>query len=104
MDCPAAPLTHLPARTVEGPTNVKFQEQDSKIETLSRRFEDLEKKIGTDTHNMRVEVEGAFKKQQDVINQMGHNIDERFKRQDSETQSKFTALQTSIDSGRKAQR
>lgn len=93
----------IPARTLEGPTNIKFQEQDTKIETLSRRFEDLEKKIGQETVALKVDVEKALKSQGDSLNALSHNIDERFKKQDTETQNKFTALQVSIDSGRRAQ-
>ena len=100
---PTPSLSQPTTRSVEGPTNIKFQEQDTKIETLSRRFEDLEKQLNQNNQNLKSDMDKALQKQGDVLAEMHYNIDERFKKQDSETQSKFTALQTSIDSGRKAQ-
>ena len=95
--------SQLPTRSIEGPTNVKFQEQDTKMETLSRRFEDLEKRLSSETMTLKSEMDNALQKQNNVLAEMNHNIGERFKKQDAETHSKFAALQVSIDSGRRAQ-
>lgn len=93
-------------RQVEGPVNTRFNEQDAKIETLNRKFEELQAtqtQIHNDNTTMRGEVEKAVKNQQEQFTALTKSVDARITQQTEENNVKFGALQSAVESGRRAQ-
>ena len=97
---PASTATPAP-RTIDAPTTSKFAEQDTKIEGLNRKFEELEKLVKGETESMSTQIKGAAQQQQEQFAKLTEEVDQRLQRQAKENESKFASLHGAIDAGNK---
>eukprot|EP00438_Fugacium_kawagutii_P013168 Skav223274 [mRNA] locus=scaffold3424:172965:177320:+ [translate_table: standard] len=99
----STPAPSVPPRQTEGPVNTKFAEQDAKIETLTRRLDDLNQQFQNDTQSLRQDFHKTVQHQENQISQFAKQVENRLVQQTTETDSKFHTLQAAVDQGRKAQ-
>eukprot|EP00438_Fugacium_kawagutii_P004922 Skav217261 [mRNA] locus=scaffold47:1251302:1255693:+ [translate_table: standard] len=102
--------THAPApqagRQVDGPVNTRFAEQDAKIDSLSRKFDELQSlqtKIHKDNETIKHEVENHTKQQAAKLVELSKSVDARLTQQADENNARFGTLQNAVEAGRTAE-
>eukprot|EP00438_Fugacium_kawagutii_P029357 Skav203292 [mRNA] locus=scaffold5484:132792:137099:+ [translate_table: standard] len=95
---PVAAPTNV-QRQIDGPVNQRFAEQDAKIDTLSRKFDELHALQG----KIHEENTSLLQQQNNKFTELTRSVDARLTQQTEENNAKFNTLHGAVESGRKAQ-
>ena len=91
------------ARSLDGPTTTKLQEQDTKISILGQRLDQLQQQLDKDTTQLKGLISESDKSHTTNLQKLSEGVERRFGKQERELDHRFNTLQATIEAGKQSQ-